>query len=248
MTGPAATMLFARLTWKRLLRGKALWISALLLALPVVVAITTGAEPSHWKRPFNVCALLLVIIPPLHLATAVSDEVDDQTFTYLWSRPIPRWSVVIGKLIALGPALAALMAIPLVVSFPILFGDAASSQLTVLARGVAAIAVGALATGMLAVGLGTLVTKFPLPVVIAFMLLFDTAVGAIPFAVNRLTISHNVRLIAGIPEDSDRVYAMMGIDPTGDPFGAAIWALALGAVWLGIALWRVSVAEYATKK
>ena len=39
MSGFGAALLFARLTWKRMLRGKALWLTALLLTVPIVIAL-----------------------------------------------------------------------------------------------------------------------------------------------------------------------------------------------------------------
>jgi len=244
----AATTLLARLSLKRLLRGKAIWLGALLLTLPSVVALTAASGIQHWRRPFEVAVLLLSVVPPLYLATAVSDEVDDKTFTYLWSRPIARWTVLSGKLAGLLPVLIVAMAIAVALPYFLLFGASAGEHLHVLGRGIAGITVGAIATGMVSIGLGTLVPKYPLPIVISYLLLFDAAVGEIPFAINRLTISHNVREIAGIPADTDQIAAMLGLDASADPLVSALWALGIGAVWLAIGLWRVSVAEFATHK
>lgn len=248
MTGLTATRLLARLTVTRVLRGRAMWLGLFLLSLPTLVAITGAQGIEHWGRPFEVAVLLLSVVPPLFLASAVVDEFDDKTYTYLWSRPIARWTVVSGKLAGLVPLLTAAMALAVALPFFILFGGDAGANLAVLGRGVIAIAIGVAATGCVAIGLGTLVPKVPLPTVISYMLLFDAVVGQIPFAVHRLTISHNVREIAGIPEEVGDVATVLGLDASADPWVAAIWTLAIGAAWLAIGVWRVTVAELATKK
>ena len=247
MTGVDATLLLARLTLKRLVRGRALWLGVLLLALPTIVALTATHGLQHWRRPFQVAVLLLSVVPPLYLATAITGELEDQTFTFLWSRPIARWTVVTGKLVGLLPAIALAMIVAVALPFAILFGGDAGANLHVLARAAAALTVGATAAGCVSIGLGTLVRRAPLPAVICYLLLFDAVVGEIPFAVNRLTISHNIREIAGIPEDPGQVAAILGLDATAAPWTSAVWALGIAALWLAIALWRVHAAEPAAQ-
>ena len=45
-------------------------------------------------------SLLLTVIPPILVASSIADEIDDKTSAYLWSRALPRWSIVLGKFLA----------------------------------------------------------------------------------------------------------------------------------------------------
>src|SRR6185503_12480129 len=47
--------------------------------------------------------LVLAVLPPMFIASSIGEEIEDRTITYLWSRPIPRWAVLIGKFLALAP-------------------------------------------------------------------------------------------------------------------------------------------------
>jgi ABC-type transport system involved in multi-copper enzyme maturation permease subunit len=247
VTGLGASLLLARITWKRMLRGRALWLTLVMLAMPLVMVLAGPGDPGRWRVPVNVFSFLLAVVPPLHLATAISDEVEDQTITYLWSRPIARWSLLAGKMIAVVPALIAVFAVAMAAAFVALYGGSSADHLDVLVRGIAGVSVGVVAIGMLAIGFGSVMPKYPLAVVVAYMLIVDLAVGKIPFAVNALSITHHVRTIAGVPEKFERYAVQAGLYDAGTVMESVVWALAIGAAWFGLALWRVSRAEYANK-
>ena len=248
VTGLGATLLLARLTWKRLLRGRVLWASAALLTLPLLLAATGRSGDEGWRRPFAILVALLAVVPPLYLAPAIADEVDDKTFTYLWSRPIARWSVLTGKLLALVPVLMLGFAVAVLASFAIVYGAPGGASSNVLLRGVVAVLVGATSAGMIAVGIGSVVPRFPLATAVSYLLLFDLTVGNIPFQIQNLSITYHVRSIAGVIRDAEGYRAMLLPPNPTSVAESTIWALAIGAAWLGVALWRVRVAEYATAK
>src|SRR5207237_965006 len=52
--------------------------------------------------------MILAILPPLFVSSSIGEEIEDRTTTYLWSRPLARWTVVGGKLLALVPVVLAL--------------------------------------------------------------------------------------------------------------------------------------------
>jgi ABC-2 type transport system permease protein len=226
-----ASLAIARLTWRRTLRGRAMWLSAAMLALPAVVAAFGRSDASRWKAAIDVLVFLLAVIPAMHLASAVADEVEDGTYTYLWSRPIPRWSVVAGKLMALTPAIALAFAASATAAYVAAHGGGAPSYAS-MARAVAGTTTGVAALSLLAVGMGTIVIRYAMAATIAFMLVFDMTAGTLPFAIRELSISHQVRAIA---------------TGTDEPASAALAALALGGVWFGIGLWRLRRAELAAR-
>lgn len=230
MIGLAA---LARLTWRRRLRGRAIWVSLLFMAGPTVmalVALDPYRPPSTvWNEALGTAIGLLAILPPLHLAGAIGDEVDSHTYTYLWSRPIPRWSVLVAKLLALVPLVALSIVISVVPAWPISGIDAG-----LFFRCVGALVLGALATSAASAAIGTIVPRYPLPASIAFLLLFDITLGAIPFAGRNLSVSYHVRNLSGVFGEASSSAAE-----------ALIWCGAITALWTAIAIRRVSRAEYA---
>jgi hypothetical protein len=233
LRGAAATAAIARLTWRRLLRGRIVWASLALLALPVLPAIF---DPDQQEGVVRVTCAMLAVLVPLHLASAIADEAEAKTFTYLWSRPVARWTLVTGKIVGLVPALAAAVAaaagIALLVSSRGLTPEGTEMAL----RGAGALAVGATTASMMALGLGTIVPRFPLPAAIAYLLLVDLVIGEIPYSVSKLAVTRHIRVMAGVDASSEPAVITVA------------WCMALGAAWLAVAIWRVSRAEYATEK
>lgn len=221
----SATVTIARLTLRRLARGNVLWASAAALALPALFATSTGAGSTGVVQ-FTV--LLLAVLPALHLAPAVAEEVEDKTFTYLWSRPLPRWSVVTGKLLAVGPLLVVGMAAAVAVA---LATTGAAGE--AIARAAGGVALGALGCGMVALGVGSLLPRFPLPVAIGYMVVIDLVVGRMPIEIHNASVTYHVSVIAGVAE------------------GSVGWSVAgvaiIGLSWLAIGLVRATTVEYRTE-
>src|SRR5262252_2065540 len=88
-----------RLTWKRATRGAAMWVCLFISLAPVLV----GAALRTRSQAFLVVALAelttLTLIAPVLVSGSIGDEIDDRTATYLWSRPLPRWVMLIAKLL-----------------------------------------------------------------------------------------------------------------------------------------------------
>ncbi|MCI0432810.1 MAG: ABC transporter permease subunit, partial [Gemmatimonadetes bacterium] len=96
----------AGLTWKRLLRGRSLWIAGLIALLPVAFGAVLRTQGPRGDVTDDLLAfelLVLSVLPPMFISSSIGEEIEDRTMTYLWSRPIPRWTVIIGKLLALAP-------------------------------------------------------------------------------------------------------------------------------------------------
>ena len=129
LTGFEATIALARLALTRLLRGKALWFALGLGLLPSLLALAWRAGNAEvmtvWERSVTSYALVMTIIAPILVASSLSDEIDDRTAAYLWSRAVPRWTVVAGKLLALAPVVAVALVLGLTVSWALLGGPAA---------------------------------------------------------------------------------------------------------------------------
>jgi ABC-type transport system involved in multi-copper enzyme maturation permease subunit len=239
-SGGRATSIIARLTLRRLFRGNVIWVALVLIAVPVAFAAfaVTGDDkgPEGWKRTFLFAQLILAIVPPVMLASTVGEEIEKLTYTYLWSRPIPRWSVISGKLLALLPIVLVILCGALAASFPLAYGSVEGGDYTPLIKGVCAIALGGFAVGCLAIGIGSLSTRFGLAISIMAVFVLDIPLGNMEFSLQNLSITHHVRQIASV-------------DKVSDPIGPAIvWLAGIAAFWLALAVWRIGRAEYATKK
>ena len=221
------TGVIAHLTLVRLFRGRAVWISALIAALPVAFsAILT----SQGRRPDPIGLLIfenliLAILPGMFIASSIGEDIEDRTTTYVWSRPIPRWSVLAGKLLALAPLVAALVATCWTVAMYIGTGELPP------AISVVALAAGPIACCFMAAAIATLVPKHGMPLTIAYMLFFDIPVGMMPLSLAELSITHQMRTLSTVFSPADPAFA----ESAGGASGLAV----LAALWLMVALWRI---------
>ena len=213
----------AQLTLRRLFRGRAVWISVLIAALPVVFAgVMRSQGRFELVSIFDIVAfttLLLAVLPGMFVAASIGEDIEDRTTTYVWSRPVPRWAMPAGKLLALGPLTAALVGTSWITAVSI-GTHALPSTLSIIA-----FLTGTLVACMAAAAIGTLVPKHGMSLSIAYMLFFDIPVGAMPFSLAELSITHQLRAFSGV---------LPGVEPTGGAIGLAV----LGSCWLAVTVWR----------
>lgn len=221
-TTRTALVTIARLTMRRLLRGRALWLGAVVAALPVVFeALVDKSNPLQAvDATFTIELLVLVVLQPLFVASSIGEEVEDRTTTYLWSRPLARWTILIGKLIALAPIASAL----LVASWALAVQLGADHLPT--AQSAIGLAAGGLAAAAIVAAIATLVPKHGMALAIVYLGI-DFVIGTIPWSLQILSATHQAKLVAGRGGDYD---------------GALTPAIALtviAAAWLAIGLARV---------
>jgi ABC-type transport system involved in multi-copper enzyme maturation permease subunit len=237
----SAVTTLARLTWKRVLRGRTKYPTMVLLAVPPVLAATTLARvedpASRWSIVAELTLRSLVLLAPvLHLATAVNEENEGKTYTYLWSRPVARQSLLFGKMLALVPGLAALAVLSLAVAYAIV-GLGPGEMLPIwLARAALAAPLGVLAASCFAVGIGALFTRHPLVVAFGYVFFGEQILPQVQ-AIQNISTLYHVKTIAALPR---------GFVTSGDLGGAVLALAILSAIWLGLAVWRVRRLEFGT--
>jgi ABC-type transport system involved in multi-copper enzyme maturation permease subunit len=231
MTGrPPSTLAtlgtIAALTFTRLLRGRALWVAVVIAAGPVAGALLLK---SMHRGTFGMLQdilgfeqLALVVLPALLAAATIGEDIEDRTTTYLWSRPVPRWVVLIGKLVTLVPILIVLVVASWVAAVK-LGPEVNPTPASILALALAI-------TGLSFVGaaIGTLVPKHAMALTVVYIFMFDVAVGLLPGTLAKLSITFHMRAIADVADkypDSPQLAAL----------GIGI----IGAIWLAIGLWRM---------
>jgi ABC-type transport system involved in multi-copper enzyme maturation permease subunit len=220
-----AMLALARLTLKRATRGKLIWISLGIAMLPMLFAATLSIghhsnvlEPAFGKELF-----VVAILPPLFCAPAIAEELEDRTASYLWSRPIPRWVLLAGKLLALAPfAMLCVVGSWLLTAY-------VGLQHAPPADTILAVATGAFGVGVTASGIASLAPKRGMALAIIYILIIDLPVGQIPASLAWLSVTHAATTIAGFETA---------------PASEGVLALSvLCAIWLSVSFWRLSRIE-----
>jgi hypothetical protein len=213
-----AAAAIARLGMLRLMRQNTVRWSLPLALLPVALATTSVGFDAALKAQL----VLIAVLAPLILARGTAEEVEEKTLAYLWSRPLPRWTLPAGKLAAGIPLLAALVCGPGALSF--LLGRAEpAAHLTELFALLLGLALGAVAAGVAALATGSLWPRQPLSGALIYLLALDLALREMPFWLHNLSLTHQVEKLA-----------TAGMD-----VGAALWLIGLTAFWGAVAIWRV---------
>jgi ABC-type transport system involved in multi-copper enzyme maturation permease subunit len=225
--GTLSTMwTLAGVTLKRLGRGKAFWIAVLFAALPVVYAtIVQGrGKETSLRILFTVSTFLLAIVPAMFVSASIGEEIEERTSTYLWSRPIARWAVLAGKLIALVPLVIALV----VVSWYAALRVGHSSAPVV--SSCVALAAGCVAASLIAAGIATVLPKHGMSLTIGYMLV-DVFIGKLPFSLRELSITYQTTVLSHL-----------GLEPPATS-GALIAMGIVAGIWGAVSFLRIQRLE-----
>jgi len=235
----SAVTVLAGLTWKRILRGRTKWSTGVLLAVPPVIAASTLARVEDPANRWSIVAELtlrsiVLLAPVLHLATAVNEENEGKTYTYLWSRPVRREALLFGKMLAVVPAIAAVAVLSLAAAYAIVALGPGAMQPAWLWRSAGAAVLGVVAASCFAVGIGALFTRHPLVVAFGYVFFAEQILPQVK-AIQNISTLYHVKVIAQLPR---------GFDVSGDTGGAVIALAILSTIWLGLAVWRVRRLEF----
>ncbi len=235
----SSSLTLAQLGYTRLVRGKTLYVSGVLALAPILLAAVVSRKAFVAKDGWTAaCEVLLRFVIPIaaavHASGAVGEELDQKTFTYLWSRPIPRVSVILGRLLFVAPLLFALSSVSLVVSYLVTEGGVTGDDLV---RALGAAFASSLACTCFALGGGGLFPRQPLLFTLGVFLTVEQFLFAISGA-RYLSIVAHTRTLAGLEKSLESAVELKAI----------VGLLILSALWLSLGLFRVSSAEYAAQK
>jgi ABC-type transport system involved in multi-copper enzyme maturation permease subunit len=241
--------------------GQMLWsrrsvFLAVLVAGPVLLAIVyrvvTGIFPSAHLEvngrmlagPFVFAAMIWglyirFIVPVLGVfygTALIADEVDDKTITYLFTRPIPRGAVLVGKYLAylVCTILLVLPTVVLIYINVVPVGGSIGAFFPALAADVGTLAAGLAAYGALFALVGARL-KRPLVTGLIFAFGWEPSVLLFPGYLKRLTIAYYVQGLVphAMPQDS-AVSVLMQLFRDVPSVAASVMALAIitgGALW-----------------
>jgi ABC-2 type transport system permease protein len=194
---------------------------------------------------------LRFIIPVLGVfygISLVADEVEDKTITYLFTRPIARGAIVIGKYVAYLAA-TVLVVLPAVIVLYFLLvptgGGSLATAFPVLLKDLALLGIGLAVYGALFAWVGSQF-KYPLITGLVFAFGWEQGIMLVPGYLKRLTISYYIQGLVphAMPQDSAlSILQVVSRDSLSAPM-SIFW---LGVIWLsflGLAAWTVSRREY----
>jgi ABC-type transport system involved in multi-copper enzyme maturation permease subunit len=210
----------ARVTLLRLARGKTLWVAGVIAAIPIFVLAYLRGRGGMLQLAFDLERDVLSIVPPVFIAATIAEEIEERTATYLWSRPLARWTVIAGKLLALAPIAIAMMCASFVIAAHL--GTGAMPP----AHHVAALAAGTLAICLASAGIASLVPKHGMALAIIYILA-DLTIGALPTSLAELSMTHQMSELAG--NDA--------------PVTSALALAAISIAWLAAGLRRIRRVE-----
>jgi ABC-type transport system involved in multi-copper enzyme maturation permease subunit len=177
----------------------------------------------------------------------IADEVEDKTITYLFTRPIPRGAVLVGKYLAY-LACTVMVVLPSVVLVYLLIvpmrGSLGGSFLDLL-KDLVLLALGLAVYGALFAFVGA---KFKRPLLIGLIFIFgwEQAALAFPGYLKRFTVAYYLQGLVphAMPNDSvvSLIQGVFRESPT--LFGSIAGMAVIWAVFLALGAWVVSRREY----
>lgn len=225
----------------------------LILAWPGAADIRVNGAPVSGGVIFGLIIWLLYIrfiVPVLgafYGTSLIADEVDDKTITYLFTRPIPRSSIVVGKFLAYLVCTVLLVLPSVVIVYfalaPLAGGVGASFP--ALVEDLAMLAIGLTAYGALFAWVGARI-KRPLVVGLAFAFGWEPVVLLFPGYLKRLTVAYYLQGLVphAMPQDS-AVSLLLQVFREVPPMTVSLSALAvISAVALASAALTAAAREY----
>jgi ABC-2 type transport system permease protein len=246
--------------------GQMLWsrrsvFLGLLLGGPVLLAVALRIVSNLYTSGFRVNGamaggatifgmiiwLLFIrfIIPILGVfygTSLIADEVEDKTITYLFTRPIPRSTVLLGKYLAylVCTVLLVLPSVVLVFFLIVPIGDGSiGAAFPSLVKDLGMVAVGLAAYGAVFALVGTRL-KRPLVAGLVFAFGWEPAVLLFPGYLKRLTVAYYMQALVTheMPQDS----AVSLLLQVFHEVPSVLVSLLSLAVIIGLTLWQAGVA------
>jgi len=185
--------------------GKRLIAIGLLTVLPVIILALAGAEHGHVAaRVMHRITLLFVFLfmlpfSALFLGSAVlGDEIEGRTITYLFTRPVDRGLLFLGRLVGIGFSYSILLTALLAVAFNIWPVEEGGDVFPV-ARTIA-LAVGVFWVYLALFAFLRTVLKRSLLIGMGYIAVLDVLVSKMPYmGVVKLSVWHHAAVIYGAP-------------------------------------------------
>ncbi len=179
----------------------------------------------------------------------IADEVEDKTLTYLFTRPIPRGAVLVGKYLAYLVCTMAVVLPSLVVIYLLIYSRAGTdmgSGFVDLLKDLVAIGIGLAVYGALFAWVGAQF-KRPLLTGLAFVFAWEPAILVVPGYLKQLTVAYYLQGLVphALPADASTLGFLQALFQEFPSLGSALVSLAfIAVVTLTLASRAVSRREY----
>ncbi|MFT4538223.1 MAG: ABC-type transport system involved in multi-copper enzyme maturation permease subunit [Planctomycetota bacterium] len=253
------------LSLRQMLGGKKIWILGVFLSLPIlllaVILIASGFDfPENESidvEGYAMSAFLYIMYPQslcilaslLYGASLLAGEIEDKTLTYLFTRAMPRWKVLLGKYVATAASLAVATTASMSVAFVLCGMPIGVKVWFTLATTITCACFTYTALFCL---LGLFVPRRAIPIGLIYAVVVEGFLSAVPAVVNELTASYYLRsmgwhladlpLPAEIQEEFDREVAPF---VAGADVPSALMALGvISVVALSVSAWVIHRREW----
>jgi ABC-2 type transport system permease protein len=207
MSHLGAMVTVGRVTARALLGRRRTILMALLAGAPVVLGILirlgNGTRPSALSGALDglLVSSVLPLVALVFGSAALGSELDDGTGVHLLTKPIPRWAIVVPKIVVSG-GLTALLVVPSTLIAGVLIGGTGSHQVGMTVAFAVAVLVGAFVNSSIFVALGA-VTSRGLVIGLAYSLLWEGLLSAALAGTQLFSVREYIRGIASVLSNGD---------------------------------------------
>lgn len=248
LSPPQAIRIFAGLALRRFRRGAQLWLTLGILGVPVIAAAaalsTDNAGYPFFKQMLELYLRFLVpFVMALYASTTVAEEVQAKTITYPFSRPVPRWTLPVGKYLGAIVINGVIISLSLALVFVLSLAAEGSllEALPQLGQGLLALLLAVALFGAVATAFGTVITGYPFVATGVFFLVVEVGFAAVPGWLKITAMTVHLRTIAGVYQPKTLMFLS---DPNLSVGIALSVVLTMTLLWLAVAAVWISRAEY----
>jgi ABC-2 type transport system permease protein len=223
-------------TARALLGRRRTILMVLLAAAPLLLGLLIrlgGSRPNAVPAALEglVVSSVLPLIALVFGTAALGSEIDDGTAVHVLTKPIPRWSIVIPKVLVAG-TLTALLLVPSTLASGVLIGGTGGRQLGLTVAYALAVLVGSYVYSAIFVALSA-ATSRGLVIGLAYSILWEGLLSAALKGTQLFSVREYIRGMASAIAPSGSVTSVVG----GLGFALAIAAIVLVTAF---AAWRLS--------
>ena len=245
----AASVEVARLELLRIVRGRALRATAVMILLLVVAATLgcilgdgdSGATFTGTAR--GLYPFLAIAVALLFATRAMAEDVETATVHFLLMLPMPRWAVVVGKYLAAAAVTAGTMVaatVLLYIGTHLAEPSMLATNLGELARATGAIAAASLCYASVFLLLGAALTDMPFLLSLLYVAVLEVALGSVSL-LELASVRYHAGVLMGVPHQA----GFLGTPDT-PVWVAALVVSGLTAVALGLTALLAETSEYRT--
>ncbi len=246
-----------RITFDQTIKSKKTIFMLLVTFLPVFMTLYYWiAQPEHFIPPPLVLVhimlfylLFVSILVALFYGNAmIGDEVDNRTIIYYFTRPIPKYTIIIGKFVAYIASVFLIIIPPMLISFLIIASDKEMSKdfaITVdtFARQLGVILLGLIVYGSIFIFFGTSLKH---PIIAGLLLAFgwEKIMLIVPGLIRKFSVAHY--LISAFPIDPSMRTTLDDVSKgaTSSPTASIITIIIITIVFLGLSIYTIYNKEY----